>query len=433
MCAQGVTKRVLKVGLVQDGQLTRETLFESHDSVTVGQESSNAFALAELQAPSRHRLFEPTSQGYRLVMWENMQGRLLIGDRTEELSELCRSDGRTRRTARGYELDLEPRAKGSITIGRSTLLFQFVPPPPPPTTGRKLPKELKANLLKRADYVFIAIILMSAMFHTGALLYINGQTTDDGPVWIVQPPVFNPPDGPIPPEVTPPPATPTPKGPGGLQNMSDNNQTVRGAPAGTSNKPGLLQMLTTNGPNGMVGELTSTGLNEQLDDILRSIGGVRVARSGEQGGLPRGDRGPGDGQNDGRPIGDIGSLGSEGTVGTGDATERKVRSQVTSGAPAVAGMIDQNGVSRVIRSRLGAIRNCYEIQLKLDSTIKGTLRIAIAVSATGEVVSVSVLSNTTGNAAVAECVCQRIRGWRFPPAGENTAEISQTFVFTPVE
>ena len=174
--------KVLKVGLVQDGVLVEDTVLEGRKGVTVGLDANNTFAVSEPSAPKRHQLLEFTGQGYRLVMWDNMKGRLLIGDRTYELAELMRPGGKAKKTARGWEFDLEPRAKGKINIGRTTLLFQLVPPPLPPAAA-KLPKELKSNVLKSIDYAFIILLAVSAFLHTGALLFIKSRPpVEDQPV-----------------------------------------------------------------------------------------------------------------------------------------------------------------------------------------------------------------------------------------------------------
>jgi TonB family protein len=419
--------KVLKVGLVQDGRLIEDTVLQEKQGVTIGQDPSNTFSVTEPNVPRRHQLLEFTGQGYRLVMLENMKGRLLIGDNSLELSELVQT-GKARKTPRGYEYDLESRAKGKISIGRTTLLFQLIPPPPP-AVMLKLPKELKSNFLKSVDLAFMIVLLVSTLVHASVILYINSIPLNESeampvPERFVQEIATE--DVVIPTEQTTPEKTEPGHGGGGGGGHAGAH-AARGAES-----YGVVALLTREGSNGTVGDLLQSGVGN-LDQTLAGIGGVRVGRAGDQGAGTRGGTGGGTGSGNGVGIGDIGSMGGGGTVGTGQRAEKKVTANMESSTGGISGKIDAAQVRSIIRSRIAAIRQCYELQLKVNPSLKGTVRISFTIDNSGNVSNCSVMSDTTGNGLVADCVCRRVMRWRFPQPEEGTVTVPQTFVFTPVD
>jgi len=416
--------KVLKVGLVQDGRLLEDLVLEPKQGVTIGLDPSNTFAIAEPASPRRHQLLEFTGQGFRLIVLESMKGRLLVGDKTQELSDLIQR-GEAKKTARGYEIDLQSQSKGKISIGRTTLLFQLIAPPPP-AASMALPKELKSNFLKSIDYAFMIVLLVSTLLHAVVIIYINSIPYTDAEAMPV-PERFTQEianeDILIPEEA----ATPDKnegRGGGGRRG---------GGGAGTIGveNRGVLALLTREGEGGTVGNLLQDGLGG-IDQALSGIGGVRVGQAGDTGGTYGGGGGSGSGGG-GIGIGELGGLGGGGTAGTGNRVERAVRANMAASTGGISGKIDANQVRSIIRSRIGAIRQCYEMQLKVNPALKGTVRISFTISGGGAVAGCSVLSNTTGNSLVADCVCRRVMRWRFPPPEEGTVTVPQTFVFTPVD
>lgn len=208
-----------------------------------------------------------------------------------------------------------------------------------------------------------------------------------------------------------------------------------GGPKGVEEK-GIIAVLTRmSDKGGAVADLLSeAGLGSGVTDALNNLGGVRVGRTGDGIGTgTRGDGTGGPGSGSGVGIGDIGSIGKGGTSGTGQRTVRKVRARLSTSAGGVSGKIDAAKVRSYIRGRLGGVRHCYEMQLKVNPTLSGKVKVMFTIGASGSVASCSVSANTMGNSLVASCVCRRVKRWRFPQPEEGSVTVSYTFVFTPAE
>jgi hypothetical protein len=59
--------------------------------------------------------------------------------------------------------------------------------------------------------------------------------------------------------------------------------------------------------------------------------------------------------------------------------------------------------------RAKAAHRCYDDALAQDSTLKGTVKIAVRVAANGTICSANVTSSDLGNPSVASCIANRFR------------------------
>lgn len=89
-------------------------------------------------------------------------------------------------------------------------------------------------------------------------------------------------------------------------------------------------------------------------------------------------------------------------------------------------------LAAVVSKHNAAIQYCYQRELKLNSELKGEIRVRIVISTRGSVDSVSVLSSTLKNPSVEDCVVGRIKRWNdFGPSepSKGGIAIKQTYVF----
>jgi len=136
---------------------------------------------------------------------------------------------------------------------------------------------------------------------------------------------------------------------------------------------------------------------------------------GKGGGFGSGSGGPG-----GRGLGGPGRGGLGNGQGTGSGTgdgERKVAGG--GGAKAGQGLTPEQ-INRVVMSRMGAFRACYEIALDKDPTAHGGVSVAFSVSPGGDVASASVSHSSLGNPRVEGCVLRTFNRLRFPAADKST-------------
>jgi TonB family protein len=426
--------RVLKIGLVQDGMLVEDRLLGKREGLTVGREPGATLSLPQqANLPRRHALIEHSPQGYKLNLLPDMKGRLLIDDRMVEIARLV-EQGKARQTeGGGVEVLLKPNYKGKITVGDSTILFQLVPPPLP-AAPLTLPKEIRGGILRNIDLAFMVILVCSALAHTGMVLYLQNLPIGEEEVMAVATEQFvsslKEEDFIVQEEKTDEgkqPEQPGKKGGGGARGGGDK---------GVENK-GIIPLLTrASGQSGAVADLLNgSGLGNSLKDALGSITGVKVGGPGESTGIggTRGSGTGGPGSGSGTGIGDIGSIGSGGTTGTGNRAERKITAKLATAGGGVTGKIDAEKVRGYIRSQLGGVRHCYEMQLNVDRNLQGKVKVLFSIDSSGAVASCSITENSMGNTLVADCVCRRVERWRFPPPDEGTVTVSYTFIFTPAE
>lgn len=86
----------------------------------------------------------------------------------------------------------------------------------------------------------------------------------------------------------------------------------------------------------------------------------------------------------------------------------------------------------MIKTRIGAIRACYERELKRNPSLAGKVTIQFTIEERGTVSGVKVTDNTTGDAAVGQCVANAIQRFRFNPGPEGgNVTFSYPFVFAP--
>ena len=116
--------------------------------------------------------------------------------------------------------------------------------------------------------------------------------------------------------------------------------------------------------------------------------------------------------------------------GTGEAAaEKKVSGSVKSEAPAVDGELDPAMVAKEVRTRLGAIKACYERALKRNPTLSGKVVIHWTITQAGTVSGVDVEQDTLGDAEVASCMKALVARWRFPAPAGGSVDVSFPFVF----
>jgi len=431
MTATPISK-VLKIGLVQDGKLIEESVLGERVGLSIGLDPENTFPIKEQGIPRRHHLVEYSPSGFRMNLLESMKGRVKIDDQLLDLNEAIRK-GIAKKHAKGYELLLSPSSKGKVTVGGSTILFQLVPAPI--GSGQvAMPEEIKAGFFKNVDFFFTMVLFISAIVHTALILYVNSipssvmdsmQVDTDRLIPIVQADEIAIPD------VTEEQKVEEEKGGGG----GGGGGGRKGPDTGVENK-GILALITRSGAAGgaVADLLNERGLGGNLQDALNKVGGVRVGGAGDVG-IGSGTRGSGTGVGGGTGagIGDIGSIGHGGSAGTGNKDVTKIKAKMATTAGGVSGKIDAGQVRGYISSQLGGIRHCYEMQLNVNPSLKGNVRIQFTIGGSGDVSGCSVVGDTMGNTLVSDCVCGRVRRWRFPAPEEGTVTVSYSFVFTPAD
>ncbi|HVW26279.1 MAG TPA: AgmX/PglI C-terminal domain-containing protein [Polyangiaceae bacterium] len=144
---------------------------------------------------------------------------------------------------------------------------------------------------------------------------------------------------------------------------------------------------------------------------------------GRGGGFGAGAGGPG-----GRGRGGNGRGGGGTGEGSGEGTgEHKVAG---SDKPAPGQGLTPAQISRVVQSRYGAFRACYEAASAREPNLSGGVTIAWSITPGGDVSSARVQSSTLGNPRVEGCIQRLFSRLRFPTADKGT-NASWPFLFKP--
>jgi hypothetical protein len=144
---------------------------------------------------------------------------------------------------------------------------------------------------------------------------------------------------------------------------------------------------------------------------------------GKGGGFGAGSGGPG-----GRGRGGNGRGGPGTGEGAGEGTgEHKVAG---SDRPAPGQGLTPAQISRVVQSRYGAFRACYEAASAREPNLTGGVTIAWSITPGGDTTGPRVQSSTLGNPRVEGCILRQFARLRFPTADKGT-NASWPFIFKP--
>ncbi|MGA9524283.1 MAG: hypothetical protein WBV82_22705, partial [Myxococcaceae bacterium] len=157
------SSKILRVGVIQAGKIIEERHLKRREDVTIGQDAKNTIVVPASNLPSTFHAFEYKANQYSLVFTEQMEGRVRLGDSDVDFASL-KSQGLAKKRGDVYVYPLSEAARGKITLGEITLLFQFVTPPPEPPKA-ELPPMVKGSFIASMDRVFLGILAASLVLH----------------------------------------------------------------------------------------------------------------------------------------------------------------------------------------------------------------------------------------------------------------------------
>ncbi len=93
-------------------------------------------------------------------------------------------------------------------------------------------------------------------------------------------------------------------------------------------------------------------------------------------------------------------------------------------------LTDPSGVQRTAQSNYGALRACYEHELRANPSLRGGLTAQLKILPTGHLETVRV-ATAMNNQALVECVKRALMRVTFPPSRNGCAIAEVRFNFTP--
>lgn len=449
------SEKLLRIGVIHGKSIVEERFIRGAGDVTVGSDASNVLQLVGMGAPATMKLFESKGQGrYALLIEKGVDGRIDLGGQPETFRELAEA-GKAKKRGNVYVVDLPEGARGRVVIGQVVILFQFVDAPP--SDRQALTAVLKGGLLYKMDWPYRYILGAVFMVMGGTGLALNLWWTITGQYYhnpfgseeeayaalrvevkpekkkketqavkVEAPPI----------KVEAPQAADAKK-PEAAKSSGPKGRDKAGPVSRESRRAKMAEgvrsktFLSALGPSGG-GPVVHDSNYAAAFDAAESAATGPVADAGgptQAGGGGEGGRYKTLNQSD---VG--GSRLETTTAKTADKTadsEVKIKANVRDGAISGqegTGKIDKDSVARVFSRRKGAIKYCYENALRVDQNLKGKVTIRFTIGPAGRITNISAVSNSTGNGAVADCIIEKVQGWRFDPPDNGSVTFSYPFL-----
>ena len=450
--------KILRIGIIQGGRIVEERLVRKRENITIGQSAKNMFVVPSEALPRNWLLFEASGSQYVAHFSDGMDARIAVGNEIISLSQL-KQTGKIQKKGTSWPLPLDERSRGKISLADMTILFQFVTPPPPQPRPQ-LPASVRGSALTGVDWFFTTIAAISFLLHLILIIYLRNvdwprkpdiEAVPDRFVQMVvkKPEEKKPEEKKVVDEKKPEEEKKPEKKKGADEEkkaapkheMTEEEKAKaaeekarldaerRARLAEQVKSTGLLKLLGAKADgDGSIADVLGKGdVDRDQEKAFQGVGGVGVANNNDQ---LRGIKSGGSGSGRVASVGGLRGGGSIAGGGTGAAaSEKKVSGVVKSEAPAVDGELDPAMVAKEVRTRLGAIKACYERALKRNPNLSGKVVIHWTITQAGTVSGVDVESDTLGDAEVASCIKSLVARWRFPAPSGGSVEVSFPFVF----
>ncbi len=435
--------KVLRVGVIQGGKIVEERVLPARQPITIGTSQKNTIVVPLSNLPESVLVFSFQGERYALQFEEGQEGRIQGPKGAADFGALV-SQGVAKKQGKTCSVPVNDDQRGKIVLGEITLLWQFVAPPaevPKPA----LPNEAKGAHFKSMDKLFVSLLAVSFLLHSGAYIALANTelpkeiTLEEIPDRYAK--VLIPERMPQPPQKTEEKKAEAvteakaekkdEKKQESAEQTAQRKAARSAAVAKAVQSKGILKVLGALGPGGAGGAVADVfGTGGGMGDVasaLSGAGGVAVANDpGAAGGRKGG------GEGGAASIGDLATTGG-GKVGLGTKTEVRVSGSVAAEEAEVdSSDIDQAKLGAFVRARMGLIKACYENGLKRNPNLKGKISIRFTILETGGLSDISSAVNSLGSPEVASCIINTMRSWRtqFRPSGPVTVEYP--FVFQPV-
>lgn len=451
---KGVHK-ILRLGIVRAGRFVEERLMRKPGDITLGTSEKATFMIPVEGFPKSFRLFWFRKGKYYLCFTKKMQGKLSI--RGELLNLRQMADSNLVQKSKGYLfLPLDEKSRGNLKFGDISLLFQFIDPPKPLPKYR-LPASIQGGVFARFDrniFMALGVSLGLHILFMGVAFWWQGHMITH----LKEKVTYNKAFELLKAEVqTIKKAKPIAIKPSD-QKGKDNSKDKKAAPVKAHKKVSrvakrtrrhsanahkisaaarkkkmlavvnnntVIKYLGTAGKGGIINAASIGKNGASMDDVNASFGtkgGVKGAKPGS--GMAGYKGGPKLGLPGGsesyaglsrKDVGGAIKTGHVARTNRGRNDEAKVKMLIRSGKQTqIGGTISQHSIARLFRRKQSAIKTCYERTLKVNSNAQGKIKLLIVIGPTGQVQSVRVTQNETGDSQLAACITSKIRRWHFP-------------------
>lgn len=451
----GPRRRILRIGVLLGGKIVEERLIRDRSAVSIGQSARNTFSVPLENLPREHTLFAIENDHYRLQFAPKMDGRVSDGAQVYTFEQVKG----TKAVQHGdyWMMPLSDQARGKVTIGDLTILFQFVTEPPVQPKPM-LPASVRGTLAERIDPRLAVITAISIVIHFGIVVA----------AWLHDIPVKRTTLGaraaaynvdtyePLQLEPQPVPEGDTEgaaekgeeKAPEKKADKPSKKPAGGGEPSGGRKETDAAALqeeaaryaaalagdeASESGIAGEMGKIAPGGdLNEQMKEVRESGANVKVGGSGNRG--TRGEGDPRTGTGKGPRV--DGPGGPTSASGEGGKTEKvpKGRIQVASKKTFDDTSLSPDAVlGKIQNAYMAGLKRCYKDLLKSDPTARGRVELSFTVNEAGRTTSPNAKSDYS---SLSSCIKGQMSSWTFPAPkdedGEGTeASFSITLALQP--
>ena len=444
----GSRQRILRIGVLLGGKIVEERLIRERAPVSIGQSMKNTFSIPVEGLPLEFTLFAIDEGKYSLRFLSKMDGRISDGGGQVNTLDALKSRG-AQNAGDYFSVPLTDSARGKLSLGDLTVLFQFVTEPPRQPKPM-LPASVRGTFADRFDPRLSVILGTSIIAHFAIVIWALMTDIETGGTMAERAYNLTFKQDTYQVDVTPPIPTEVAKSDAGSAAGSAAEVKKPDKPADKPNAGGpkdpkpipddggrsdadkvamqeeeakkFADLLTGEGENGtsqgdMSNRRPGAELGAQINDVKE--GGKTVAIGG---GAGRGTRGSGDpklGTGGGPKIDGPGGTTSAGG-GKGDEKAPSGRISVSDKKTFDESTLTPDVVLKKIQSAyMTALQRCYKTYLAKDASARGKVTLSFTVNESGRTTD----SGAKGFAGeVDSCIEGLMPGWTFPAPKDKEGE-----------
>ena len=440
--AQGPRQRILRIGVLLGGKIVEERLIRERTPVSIGQSMKNTFSIPIEGLPLEFTLFALDEGRYSLRFLNKMDGRL--SDSGGQVNTLDALKARGAQQHGDYwQVPLTDNARGKLSFGDLTILFQFVTEPPRQPKPM-LPASVRGTFADRFDPRLWVILGASIIAHFAVVIVAwFGDIEREGIAERAYDIAFKQDTYAI--DLTPV----VPVEAGSAAGSDAGSAEPDKGPSKPSKEPGggrtnndqvamseedaarYADLLTGEGDAGQSeGDMSKrrpgADLGDQINDVRE--GGKTVAIGGGAGRGSRGDGDPRLGTGGGPKISGPGGIDSAGG-GKGPEKGPAGRISVSDKQSFDESTLTPDIVLAKIQSAyMAGLKRCYKQYLNTDASARGKVTLSLTINETGRTVK----GNAKGFASqVDSCIEGLMTSWRFPiPKDKDGDPTEASFAIT---
>lgn len=443
----GPEDRLLRVAVLWQGKMIKETTFTEKRDITIGEGATSDFVVpGAFDGAKAYPLFKVDPKGnYSVALTREMKGRVHLDGVVSPIDEFVK-----KHTGDHSGANYQAITKGDwgvLEFGKVELFFQFVRPDF--IVGRKRAMAADGILISTALTVFFVVLsgFTTAQFlwdpfgsieqrssekrlmkvemnivqeKDEVLLDIGEEDDSVGKKAEGEEGKFGDPDK------DPDLESKVPRRDGALTNKIDPK------------KIGLADMLSNKlAKSGAISAILSDNADSFDNRMAVAMAGTGSELTVGYGAGGMGFKGTGPG---GGGTGGYGRIHGLGRVDTGGGMgmraglgTKKAKSvgKIALGGMQGTGFCKRDNIQSVVMQRAGAIRACYEAQLQIHEGLAGKVSVRWTINMEGSVEGASMTESTIGNSAVEQCVLRAIRHMRFAKPEGGICVVAWPFVFNP--